>query len=45
MAGEEINAPSGGEKPRLTGEIDQLSQRVMDRLNEIISRLQPSQLA
>jgi DNA repair exonuclease SbcCD nuclease subunit len=41
----ELAALDGEEKTRLTGEIDQLSQELTDRLNEIISRLQPRQLA
>jgi ParB family chromosome partitioning protein len=41
----ELAALSEEKKTRLTGEIDQLSQELTDRLNEIISRLQPRQLA
>jgi len=41
----ELTALSGEEKSRPTGEIDQLSQQLTGRLNEIISRLQPPQLA
>ena len=41
----ELAALDGEEKTRLTGEIDQLSQELTDRLNEIISRLQSRQLA
>jgi hypothetical protein len=41
----ELTALDGEEKSRLTGEIDQLSRQLTDRLNEIIARLKPRQLA
>jgi len=41
----ELAALGAEEKTRLTGEIDQFGQELEARLNQIISRLQPSQLA
>jgi len=41
----ELAALGAEEKTRLTSEIDQFSQELEARLNEIISRLQPPQLA
>ena len=41
----ELAALDGGEKTRLIGEIGQFSEELETRLNEIISRLQPPQLA
>ncbi|MEI7636534.1 MAG: ParB/RepB/Spo0J family partition protein [Syntrophus sp. (in: bacteria)] len=41
----ELAALDGEAKTRLTGEIGQLSEELEARLNEIISRLQPPQLA
>ena len=41
----ELAALGEEEKTRLTGEIDQYSAELEARLNEIISRLQPPQLA
>lgn len=41
----ELAALDGEEKIRLTGEIDQFSQELEARLNEMINRLRPIQLA